>query len=424
MPKAKPKRRAQKKSSSRILLSRRFSKPQLLLVVGLLTAGGLAWVVASRAAGPGYDTSSKAFDSPGQSRLKYDRRHGVSYDGLKLVKKDANHPCRGSFEVEGIKTTDNKPLCTHGPDSSLEIAGGTDITQVTPTQRLNQLNRASQKQASTAELAAMAAPAGTANGSPDTFTNPYPQAATPCTSSGYRIKLVLISNIPANTYTTLAANLLHQTAKRMESQLEYSALHSGPGSKIRRFRFVTDSGCQPTVATILTPATTSLSNYAQVTTALANRGYNNTKTKYLTWVYANTVNFCGIGSVSGDSQPSAAKNASNLQTGYALIGPSCWGTGAELHELTHTLGAVANIAPHASSNSHCIDDHDIMCYPDAPDGTVAANGKAVYVAPACTAPSLEFLLDCNKNDYFNSGTVSPSNFLYNHWNVAKSPYLQ
>ena len=35
-----------------------------------------------------------------------------------------------------------------------------------------------------------------------------------------------------------------------------------------------------------------------------------------------------------------------------------------LHEVTHTLGAVQNGAPHSSKAGHCTDEWDIMCYAD------------------------------------------------------------
>lgn len=427
MPKAKSKRRNGKTKATPQLSLRRFSKQQLFLIAGLLIAGGLVYIVASRAAGPGYDTSANAYDTAGQAQLVADQAHGVNYDGLKLVKSTANHPCHGAFEVEGVKTN-GKPLCSHGPDSSVAVAGGAIVTATSPETRINQLLRQSGNYATTPQIAAATNPATIANDvTSGAFSNPYPITPIPCSAAGHRVKLVLISNIAVNSYTSIAKSLLQQTAHRLEGQLEYSALHSGPGSTNRHFRFVNDAACEPTVATVITPSSTPLTNYSQVAQAMVNHGYKDPNIKYLIWDYTTNPSFCGVGSVAGDDQPSVANNASNNQTGYAVVAPGCWGTNSELHELSHGLGAVNLSAPHTSGGYHCIDDHDVMCYADkAPDYKVATNGKTVYVAGNCTNQVFEFLLDCNDDDYFNTGTAAKTagNYLNTHWNVANSPFLQ
>jgi hypothetical protein len=72
-----------------------------------------------------------------------------------------------------------------------------------------------------------------------------------------------------------------------------------------------------------------------------------------------------------------------------------------LHEIVHTMGAVPEDSPHATSNGHCWQDYDLMCYDDGgiPIGkemTIdcpAEGGSSVFLAQA---------FDCGNDDYFRS----------------------
>jgi hypothetical protein len=90
-----------------------------------------------------------------------------------------------------------------------------------------------------------------------------------------------------------------------------------------------------------------------------------------------------------------------------------------LHEVTHTLGAVQNGAPHSSKAGHCTDEWDIMCYADG-SPTNPVNGSALTLS--CPgSPSAE-VYDCGGDDYFNV-SPTPGSWLAGHWNVAFSPFL-
>ena len=82
------------------------------------------------------------------------------------------------------------------------------------------------------------------------------------------------------------------------------------------------------------------------------------------------------------------------------------------HELTHNIGGVQQGAPHATVNGHCYDDNDLMCYDD---------GSGVPVLQMCGSAQ-EDLLDCNKDDYFNTNPA-PGTFLADNWNTASSSFL-
>jgi len=90
-----------------------------------------------------------------------------------------------------------------------------------------------------------------------------------------------------------------------------------------------------------------------------------------------------------------------------------------LHEITHTLGAVQDGAPHSSLAGHCTDEWDIMCYADgSPSNPVDGSGLTLSCAGS---PSAE-VYDCGGDDYFNV-SPAPGSWLAGHWNVAFSPFL-
>ena len=90
-----------------------------------------------------------------------------------------------------------------------------------------------------------------------------------------------------------------------------------------------------------------------------------------------------------------------------------------LHELTHTLGAVQNSAPHASGTSHCWDEHDVMCYDDA--GPYFKDGGGAGDLHTLCAQTLQ-ALDCGGDDYFNAAPA-PGSYLATHWDAARSTFL-
>ncbi|MFL6075213.1 MAG: peptidoglycan-binding protein [Mycobacteriales bacterium] len=183
----------------------------------------------------------------------------------------------------------------------------------------------------------------------------------------------------------------------------------------RRVRFVTDASCQPTVTEVVVPAGT-LTDWGHTFTALKNAGYNRTDRKYL--AFTETTSWCGLGGGgpgAGDTTPGST-NRYNTGPDLASVGSGCWGWAPAAHELIHTLGAVLPGAPHATSNGHCWDDEDIMCYDDG--GIPNPPGQLVKVC----AGAPENQIDCNHDDYYSTKPVSGS-WLASHWNSANNQFL-
>jgi hypothetical protein len=97
------------------------------------------------------------------------------------------------------------------------------------------------------------------------------------------------------------------------------------------------------------------------------------------------------------------------------------GTGSRrevfLHELSHTLGAVQDSAPHSSKAGHCVDEYDIMCYDDGGSG-----GPPFVQCGAGFDGDFSEAYDCQQDDYFNPSPPAGS-YLAQKWNVYDSVYL-
>lgn len=177
-------------------------------------------------------------------------------------------------------------------------------------------------------------------------------------------------------------------------------------------RWVHDPDCKPAIDVVVVPAGT-LASFGSTIQALSAQGFNRPDRKYIMW--ADSATYCGIASVTLDE--SKINNANDGgQPGYARTDRRCWGFQGSVvtHEVTHTLGAVLPTAPHSTEFGHCTDEYDIMCYVDGPSTSLTV---------VCPATSSDMLLDCNNDDYFHPDP-QPGNWLFSHWNVADSSFLQ
>ncbi len=178
----------------------------------------------------------------------------------------------------------------------------------------------------------------------------------------------------------------------------------------RRVRFRTNSDCSLNMQEVLLSPAGDDSFWAMVDEVKA-QGFTDPETKYLIFVEANV--YCGLGVIYGDDQP-GPNNANNRYAGYSRIDRGCWSATVAAHELTHNLGGVQQSAPNSTTNSHCTDEWDLMCYSDG-------SGQALTYPCGNAASNAE--LDCGKDDYFNTNPAAGS-YLANNWNVANSPWLE
>jgi hypothetical protein len=135
----------------------------------------------------------------------------------------------------------------------------------------------------------------------------------------------------------------------------------------------------------------------------------------------------GDGRVLGAANPTfddrdVAENEANLPGREAMVfstdsslADGLPGPAAFLHELLHTIGAVAPGAPNGSGGGHCTDAYDLMCYDD---------GRGPALRWVC--PPLDWVIgaqiDCGGDDYFNP-RPAPGSYLATHWNVYDSHFL-
>ncbi|MCW2973369.1 MAG: Chitinase precursor [Thermoleophilia bacterium] len=140
----------------------------------------------------------------------------------------------------------------------------------------------------------------------------------------------------------------------------------------------------------------------------------NSSERYLLYVDAPSAAGAGVagtGHVSNNDDRPDELNMNNKGGLYAMQYNYANGGDAPhwevmVHELSHTMGAVADSAPHASGYGHCNDGLDVMCYADG--GPTSRYGES-----SCSTK----VLDCNRDDYFNPAPA-PGSYLANHWNMA------
>lgn len=243
---------------------------------------------------------------------------------------------------------------------------------------------------STAGLGAHVSPSCSGTGSDGKRVQPmYVREAT--TASRYAAVLPLLLNEVANVDDVFAVS---------------AAKTNG----IRRVRWVHDGACTPVLPEVVVPQG-AMSSFGATIQAVQALGYADPNRKYLMFADANAL--CGIGTLYTDSRTTG--NSNDTRTAYARVDASCWSgsTSVAAHELTHNLGGVLPGAPHRTANSHCYDEHDLMCYND---------GSGVAMQTVCSDSNQSQLLDCNNDDYFSTAPPAGS-WLAASWNTASSSFL-
>lgn len=158
----------------------------------------------------------------------------------------------------------------------------------------------------------------------------------------------------------------------------------------------------------------ALGTLGGISTALRRKGYTNPFAKY--WLFVDAPppfpNLGGVANFIADDRL-VAHNASNFGPGYGVF----WDVGeafttvAMMHEASHLQGAIQSTAPNSSSQygggAHCVDDSDVMCYPEN-EGV-----EQFFNYNKCA----RMHFDCGHNDYFNPRPRG-RNYLRTAWNLG------
>ena len=298
-------------------------------------------------------------------------------------KADPQGVCKAMFEVD----VPNRTVCSHGPDGFGATAGFAE-----------------------ADPQVLGAEAGAAK-------------PVPCLgdgTSGRRVEVLYVhaSDVTANLAGALPA--IRAALPGADDIVNASAIQTGG---YRHIRYKTDSNCDPVVTAVTIPANAD-DTFGRTIDAVDGLGFNRSDRRYLMFVDADV--YCGVATAyEDDSAASTNLNNGGTETAWSRLDRDCWTSYAATHELLHNIGAVNNSTPNSTTNGHCYDDRDVMCYDDdgVNDGVVHRNdGTSVNFRSDSCPPANESRLDCNHDDYFSTAPP-PGSYLATHWNTAKSAFL-
>jgi hypothetical protein len=337
--------------------------------------------------------------------------------------------CNGLFRIKGTR------LCTHGPDPAPGGTGRAPHRALRPTMprppaRL--LDR----------LGLDNVP----------FPN-FPHSRCSGGTSGFRTQVIYARAADVSSRYDRYRDSIRKWAADADEIFDQSAAETG-GS--RHIRFVHGSDCQPSVANVELDARGD-DSFEALVDELKDQGFNEKDRKYMVFLDAAAPGVCGQGAWRDDDRP-GQDNQNNSGPSYGVTYSNCWNDDdaghTAAHELMHNLGAVRDAAPHATTNGHCFDEYDVMCYDDGPTSGCSDIRRRLqelvrkvdpdpylleaareefrrqrcYRHPAppvqylCANSSREFRFDCNHDDYYT--TRRPvSGYLATHWNTATSRFL-
>ncbi len=238
-------------------------------------------------------------------------------------------------------------------------------------------------------------------------------------TSGYRVQAMYVVEAGAtNRYADLLPQLKLWAAGVDDVFNRSAALTGG----VRHVRYVTEAGaggtCEAKVLNVTVPAG-SMSSFGATINAVQALGFSSVSRKYLMWTDTSGKGICGIATMYPHDIATQDNRNNGLYAQYSRIDNPCWGWGngtnqhsVEAHELSHNLGSVQNTAPHKTTNGHCYDESDTMCYND---------GSGIPMQQICPTDR-EYLFDCNSDDYYST-FPDPGSYLDSHWNTADSRFL-
>lgn len=297
-----------------------------------------------------------------------------------------DHDLAGCGALQSIGL-DGPSGCTHGADPA---PPGVDITQAWPA-------RSSQPDFQETQAAA--------------------GGSVPCIgdgTNGKRVQAIYAHPADRPNRASQVVPWIRTWAAETDAVINTSAQKRGA---TRHVRFVTRSDCTLDVKAV-TLTTQGDDNLTNTIAELRLQGFDRNDRKYLVWMDSTVL--CGIANLYIDDRPTKdnLNNSTTAPPNVARIDSGCWGLAGrgqsvEAHELVHGLGGVQPTAPNATTNSHCNDESDRMCY---------ADGSPGYTEWSRCDVAREALLDCGGDDYFHP-SPPPGNYLATHWNTANSDLL-
>jgi len=178
-------------------------------------------------------------------------------------------------------------------------------------------------------------------------------------------------------------------------------------NRTARYRMACSKG-EPSVIHRQLPLTRETGDFFNVVTEVRRAGFVDPLAKY--WIFYDEF-YGGLGGVATllPDDRLVAENRSNFGPSYGVFYgyTNNFGIEALMHEGAHNLGAVQNSAPNTSGAGHCIDDLDIMCYPDG--GPRASRFRTNVCA--------RVHFDCGHDDYFHP-KPGKRNYLRRNWNLG------
>jgi hypothetical protein len=228
-------------------------------------------------------------------------------------------------------------------------------------------------------------------------------------TDGKRVQVLYVHEATKPSRFDSVLPILRDEVANVDDVFAVSSQQTGGG---RRVRWVHDADCFPVISDVTVPAGALGSDFWGTVNAIKALGFKDPNRKYLMFADANQL--CGIGTLYDDESTSLSNSNNGSAASYARVDTNCWSTGHSVaaHELTHTLGGVQDGAPHSTTNGHCFDESDLMCYDD---------GSGIPMRQICPTAQ-EQLLDCNHDDYFSTDPAANS-YLATHWNTARSSFL-
>ncbi|CAM3789176.1 hypothetical protein [Nocardioides zeicaulis] len=329
---------------------------------------------------------------------------GIAVVTAVLPQVDLGPACGRGAEMVVV---DGATACTHADVPP----PGVDIDEPVSTAELHAREGVGANAVAVAEELGVVATPAVAVSSPDVSCDGDGQ-------SGYRTQAMYVVEAgAANRYDQVKGDI--QTwAAGVDDVFNRSAALTGG---VRHVRYVTEpagAGCVAKVLNVTVPSGSMVSFNATMNAVRA-LGFDRPERKYLMWTDTFGKGICGIALRYTSDVDSQGNPNNGSYPQYARVDSPCWGHGdgtnessIEAHELMHTLGGVSPAAPHGTSQSHCYDESDTMCY---------ADGGGKVMQQVCDR-SREYLLDCNFDDYYST-FPDPGSWLDTHWNSADSRFL-